>query len=382
MSVTRTLVICAAAAASFAAGVLWTRMHDTVPQPKEAAPAHEAGVLRFPAGSPQLAFVVASTVASEPVPLAEPLNARVVYGESYTARVSSPVAGRIVALPAQVGDVVRAGAPLVTIDAPDLGAAQADLAKARADETRKELALRRARELFGGEVLPKKDLESAEADLALSKAESARAALRLANLNPRRAPLDGQHMLLASPLAGVIAERRANPGMEVRPDLPDPLFVVTDLAHLQVVVDLPEHYLPKVRVGQPVSAEVDAWPGKRFSGRVERIAPGVDPATRRVQVRCTVVNPEGELRPDMYARVTLLADENRRAVRVPNSSLVTEGLYSYVFVEREPGVFVKRKVALAVQDREYSYVSEGLAENEKAVTRGALLLNSELASGG
>ena len=83
----------------------------------------------------------------------------------------------------------------------------------------------------------------------------------------------------------------------------------------------------------------------------------------------------------MYARATLLADEHRTAVRVPNAALVTQGVQTFVFVEREPGVLVRRRVELAVQDLEYSYLSAGIAQNERVVTSGALLLASELASG-
>jgi cobalt-zinc-cadmium efflux system membrane fusion protein len=83
----------------------------------------------------------------------------------------------------------------------------------------------------------------------------------------------------------------------------------------------------------------------------------------------------------MYARVTLIADAKQKAVRVPNSALVTQGLYAFAFVEIEPGVFQRRKVSLSVQDREYSYIGEGINPGERVVTTGALLLNSELASG-
>jgi cobalt-zinc-cadmium efflux system membrane fusion protein len=81
----------------------------------------------------------------------------------------------------------------------------------------------------------------------------------------------------------------------------------------------------------------------------------------------------------MYARVTLLADENRKAIRVPNTALVTEGVYSYVFVEKQPGVFERRRVTFVVQDRDYSYVDAGVALGERIVASGAVLLNSELA---
>jgi cobalt-zinc-cadmium efflux system membrane fusion protein len=291
------------------------------------------------------------------------------------------VAGRIVSLAAQPGDVVAAGQVLAVVDAPDLGAAQADLAKARADERRKALAFSRANELFKGDVLPRKDLEGSEADLEQAKAESQRAALRYANLNPRSARISGQHMVLSAPVAGVVAERKANPGMEVRPDLADPLFVVTDLKRVQVLVDVPEAHLAKIAVGQKIGVQVDAYPDERFAGRVERIVPGVDPATRRVQVRCSVGNADARLRPEMYARATLLADGQRTAVRVPNAALVTQGVQHFVFVEREAGVLVRRRVELAVQDREYSYLSAGVAQGDRIVTAGALLLASELASG-
>jgi len=361
-----------------AAGWWFMQQRTAEPPAPPAQPAQEPGVVTFPKGAPQLTSLSIAAMGTFPVPLAEPLNGRIAFDESYTARISAPISGRVLELRAQLGDTVAAGAALAVIDAPDLGAAQADLAKAKADENRKELSLRRAKELFSGEVLPRKDLEGSEADLAQAKAETERAALRLANLNPRHAPLAGQRMSLVSPISGVVADRKANPGMEVRPDLADPLFVVTDLKRVQVVVDLPEQHLAKVVVGQPVSVEVEAWSDHVFKGRVERIAPAVDPVTRRIQVRCTVDNAEAKLRPEMYARVRLLADEQKVAVRIPNSALITDGLYSFVFIERTEGVYVKTKVELAVQDRDFSYVASGITPEKRVVVRGALLLNSEL----
>lgn len=369
------------AAGAFAAGSLLSRGGGPEAAAPAAAPPKERDVLRFAPGAPQLSMLKVLEAPLMAVPLAEPLNARIAYDESRTARTSSPVAGRIVELRKQIGDPVAAGEVLAVIDAPDLGAAGADLAKARADERRKELALSRASDLYAGDVLPRKDLESAEADLAQARAESARAALRLANLNAGSTRLDGQRLKLTAPFAGYVTERHANPGMEVRPDLADPLFVVTDLRALQVAIDLPESALSKITLRQPVAVEVDAYPGQTFRGNIERISPVVDPALRRIQARASVANGEGRLRPEMYARVTLLPNEDRNAVRVPNSALVTEGVQHFVFVEREPGVLVRRKVELAQQDREYSYVAEGLAQNERIVTSGALLLQSELATG-
>ncbi len=346
---------------------------------KPSVAPREPGTLRYPAGAPQLSAIKVAEVPSElPVPLAEPLNGRIAYNENFTARVSSPIAGRVVALKAQPGDKVNAGDALLTLDSPDLAQAAADLNKAKADDTRKQLAYERAKKLYEGEVLPRKDFESAEADLAQSQAETQRARLRLRNLVPADNP--GERFALRAPISGIVAERKANPGLEVRPDLPDPLYVITDPRHLWAIIDLPEHNLGKVAEGHMVSVEVDAFPEQRFSAKIIKIAVTVDPATRRVQVRCELANPDNKLKPEMYARVTLLSDENQRAVRVPNSAIITEGMYSYVFVEKSVGVFEKHRLSLRLQDRHFSYVDSGLKAGERIVVNGALLLNSELSA--
>lgn len=368
------LIVAATVLAHGAAG--WFGVSAAMP----ATPRGEPGVLRYAPASAQLSAISVKRVEVFPVPLAEPLNGRVTFNEASTARVSSPISGRIVALKVQAGDAVKAGDELALLDSPDLAAAVADLRKAEADEARKRLALDRAAALYEGQVLAKKDLESAQADFAQARAETARASLRLRNLAPAGNAGEESRYVLRAPISGVVADRQANPGMEVRPDLPNPLFVITDPAKLWVLIDLPESDLPKVAAGQPVSVEVDAWPGERFRARIDRIGMVVDAATRRVPVRCAVANPQGKLKPEMYARVTLLADENRTAVRVPNTALVTEGLYSYVFVERSAGVFARRRVGLAVQDRDYSYLESGIDAGERIVVAGSVLLNSELES--
>lgn len=176
-------------------------------------------------------------------------------------------------------------------------------------------------------------------------------------------------------------DRQVNPGMEVRPDAATPLFTVTDPRHLWVVVDLPERDLAKVGVGQAISLEVDAYPGETFSGKVLSIGALLDPASRRVAVRCSVDSKAGRLKPEMYARVSPLADGGRTEVRIPNSALVTEGLYSYVFVETAPGQLQKRRVVLGNQSRDYAVVREGIKAGERIVTTGAILLNAEIAEG-
>ena len=316
------------------------------------------------------------TVANVPQPAGLPVNGRVTYNEDVTARVSSPVAGHVTKLRAQVGDRIGQDGVLAEIDSPDLASAQADVAKAAADETRKKSALERARALADSQTGSRRDLESAAADYSLAVAETARAGQRLRNLASQGQAVAGRYAL-RSPVAGIVVDRQINPGMEIRPDLANPLFTVTDPSRLWIVADVPEAALGSIRQGQAVDIEVDAWPGQHFPGTVRVIGATLDPGSRRVQVRCEIANTEGKLKAEMFARVAFLTGGSATAVRVPNTSLVLRGTENFVIVEREPGVFVKRKVRVSINGLNSSYVAEGIANGEKIVAEGALLMATE-----
>mgnify|MGYP001450565372 FL=1 len=377
------IVIALIAAAAIAAGAWYFRAPQAEP-PAEAViqkPSAEPGVLRFPTAAPQLAQLKVDRAELAPVPMDEPLAARVAYDENATARLFAPIPGRVVEIRANIGDTVKAGAVLAVLDAPELGTAAADLAKAQADSQQKKSALERSRSLFAAEVIARRELEAAQAQWQQAQAEAERARLRLANLVPGgTASPGGQRYLLRAPIAGVVATRRINPAMEVRPDADEPLFVVTDMSRLSVLVDVPERDLPVVTVGKSAQIEVSAYPHRNFTGKVVQVAPTLDPQTRRVQARVSVDNREGLLKPEMYARVGILADSKEELPKIPTGALLVEGVKNYVFVEREPGVFEKREVTLAVQTRGYAYVWNGVKGGDKVVSTGALLLNAELAS--
>jgi cobalt-zinc-cadmium efflux system membrane fusion protein len=312
------------------------------------------------------------------MPVAEPANGRITYDENVTARISSPILGRVVALHSEIGDKVNRNTVLLDIDSPDLATAEADWRKSQADEVRKKLAFERAKNLFENEVVARKDYESAEADYRQAVAETRRTALRMKNLNA--SGNENGRFGLKAPLPGVIADKQVNPGLEVRPDLPNPLFVITDITRLWVIADIPERSIGGIKPGQAVNIETDAYPNERFSATVDRVGLALDPNTRRVQVRCTIQNPDKKLKPEMFARVSFLAGGEKKGVRVPNTGLVAEGLYSYVFVERHPGTFEKRRANLALKGSDSSFVDSGISSGDRIVTEGALLLNSEASS--
>jgi cobalt-zinc-cadmium efflux system membrane fusion protein len=340
----------------------------------------EGGVaqsLQFPVGSAQLAMIETQVIPSSPLPLTDSLSARVVYDEDVTARIGVGVAGRVVSIRAAPGDAVKIGQVLAEIDSPDFGTAYSDLTKARAEEDRRLQVLNRARSLGAGEAIAARDVEAAQTDYAQAQAETIRADQRLKTLNPYGHPIRDQRVWLSSPVAGIVAERTATPALEVVPGMTVPLFILTDPTRLWLLIDLPERLVGKVKVGDEVAVESDAFPSERFVAKIVQLGQAVDPNTRRVVVRARIKNPDRKLLPEMFVRASILQGVGT-AVRIPNGALINRGVYAFVFIETTPGAFVRRPVKLQGQGSDFSYVGSGLEGGERIVVTGALLLDAEL----
>lgn len=377
-----TVIATAVVGASIVAAAAWFVPHmaadkaEPRPEPTAAA-ASNGNTLRFPAGAPQLAFLKVQSVELAPEPLVEALPGRLAYDENHTARVSPSIGGRVIEIHVELGARVVRGAPLAVLDAPDYSQALADLERDELEVKQKRQVHERTRRLFDGGVIARKEVEAAETDLREAEVERGRAQRRLHALGQNGTERNGQFVLRA-PIAGVVTERSINPGTLVGPDTGKPLFVISDPARLRVVVDVPEQRIGVLHAGQAAVIEVDAFPGRSFPARITHVGEVLDATTRRVQVLGEVDNTERALKPEMYTRVTPLASNAPSRVRVPNGAIVTAGVTAYVFTERGPGVFERRAIVVATQGREFTYLKDGLAANDRVVVSGALLLESEL----
>jgi cobalt-zinc-cadmium efflux system membrane fusion protein len=335
--------------------------------------------LRYRPGAPQLAYLVIEAVKAQVAPVIEPLPARITFDEDHTVRVYSPVAGRTQQIVVEPGQQVHAGDVLAWLLAPDFDTAVADLHKAQADNDSKQAAYVRAQKLHEAGVIATRDLEAAQADARSSRAELERANARMHGLGGVGA--DGRFALRA-PISGVIAERHLNPGQEVRPDATDPVFVITDPSHLDVVADVSESEMGKLYVGQEVRVESDDGAVNGVMARVSTVGVAMDASTRRVPVRAHLLTVPASARVEMFVRMAPLGAQTRAAdtVAVPNGAVITTGRQSFVFVEKSPGLMVKTPVGFAHRGRDISYVNQGLQAGDRVVTKGAILLDAELAT--
>ncbi|MBO0861937.1 MAG: efflux RND transporter periplasmic adaptor subunit [Chloracidobacterium sp.] len=351
----------------------------------------------------QMRQIDVEPVTEHTLDLERETTGKVAFNDERMTPVFTPYTGRVIEVSASKGAVVQSGQPLITIESPDMVAVQNELDAARSDENKARIALDtaqkvadRAKNLHDREALATKDLQQAEADLSRAKDELRRseAAVRfvesrlaLFGKNAELLEASGSNgpdrrVVIRAPINGTIVERKVGPGQYVKPDMPDPLFMISDLSTVWVIADVFESYLANIHVGQSVEITVPAYPERHFPARVSFINPTVDNETRTVHVRCSVPNPGGLLKPDMFARINIGAALPQRVPIVPTGAIFTKGADSFVFVEESPKHFRERQVKPGRAIDGATVIEEGLKPGERVATRGVLLLNGIIESDG
>ncbi len=362
-----------------AAGLLGLSLLACQPEnnaPKKPVAALPKNEVMLSQDSPKRAYIKEAVIEPVRRPLMDPLTGTLTYDEARTARVSSPIAGRVIGTIAALGAKVKAGDALAELDSPELGQAQADYAGAQADLNLADRAFARMQELYANGITPRKDLEQVQDNVSRARSEAERARLKLANLGVRNGRTDIR-FVLHSPISGAITERNINPGMEVRSDLTVPLFVISDLSSLWVQMDVFEKDIGLIHVGAKVLVHVPAYPDEVFTATVSYISQIVEANTRTVKVRCILPNADNRLLPAMYAAIEVQSEPSDKAVVVPLTALFTEDESDWLFVAIGDGHYQKRPVKVGLRLKDRAVILEGLNPGERLVIDGALLLRTE-----
>ncbi len=308
--------------------------------------------------------------------------ARVDADETRLARVGAPVAGRIVDLVAREGDNVRRGQVLARINSTELSAAQLGYLKALSQAGLAERATARARQLFEADVISAAELQRRQAELVQAQAEADAMGDQLKVLGMSEA---GQSKLAATrsinsvayivaTLSGTVIDRKVTEGQVVQPA--DGVFLVADLSSVWVVADIPEQAAGSVRVGESVTVEIPALPGRRIEGRLSYLSPTVNPQTRTVRVRMDVPNPERDLKPAMLASMLIQGPPQRR-LTIDAAAIVREDNRDFVFVRTAGDAWRLTPVQLGDEAQGRRVVLSGLRDADAVVLDGAFHLNNE-----
>ncbi|MFI5399172.1 MAG: efflux RND transporter periplasmic adaptor subunit [Candidatus Binatia bacterium] len=334
---------------------------------------HEEGGVRVPAASPLRQSIQVAAVEEQSVERPIVVPAVVEVDPAKLVKVVPPLCGRIVQLHKRLGDAVKVGDALFTLDSADLAQAYSDAAKARAALGLSKRSLERQKELARAEISARKDLEQAESDYSQAVSEAARARARLSVLGTALDDGDGRQYTLRSPIAGRVIELSGAQGGFWN-DTNAPIMSVADLSTLWLAAGVQEKDLSSMFVGQDATITLNAYDGESFAGTVRYVGEILDPDTRTVKVRVAIDNASGRLRAGMFAKVIFSGQAHRAAV-IPATALVQYGFTTGVFVETFPWQFESRIVVTGAQLGDRIEIVSGLKAGERIVVQDGVLLS-------
>ena len=339
----------------------------------------------------QLAAVKVEPVEAREFPIEKEAVGAIDFNEDMQVQVFTPYQGRIIALYASIGDDVKKGQTLFTIDSPDLLTAESNLIAAAGvlELTTRNLA--RLRELHKILAVSQRDLDQAISDqqTAEGNLRAARDAVRIfgkTNAEIDRIVADRMAdptLVVPSSINGRITARSAAPGLFVQPGSAPPPYVVADINTMWMLASVVENDSPAFRVGQQVKVKLGAFPDRVFDGKITTIGASVDPNTRRVLVRSEISDPRHELRAGMFGNFVISIGEPVRSPAVPLAGVVREGdATQTVWVTADRRLFARRTVKIGEPRDGYRQILDGLQVGELVATEGAIFLSNMLTIAG
>jgi cobalt-zinc-cadmium efflux system membrane fusion protein len=271
---------------------------------------------------------------------------------------------------------VKPGQALIELSSPQVGQLQADAQKTTQDMLIAQKTVDRVHKLKIDGAVSEKEVAQAEADLQKAKADVGRAGAQLRSIGISASD-PAVAVTIRAQIAGTVVERNVLVGQEVRADATTPLMTVTNLEALWVIADVYEQDLGLITSGATVSVTVPAYPGETFPGTVARLGDVVDPTSRTVKLRCVVPNPEGKLKPEMFAKIAIAETSGKQVIVIPAKSVLNEaGKFRVIVVENN--TFHPVFVEVGPESSGKVRVLSGLKPGDRVVTDGALFLKHDI----
>ena len=298
-----------------------------------------------------------------------------------TTPVVSPYSGRVTRVIGGLGDTVKAGAPLATLDAAEFVQAQNDLRVASAQARLARLNELRKHALYDAKGGSLQDWQQSQSDLSAAETalNAARNRLQILGKSAREiAALESAQNItsaatLVAPIAGVIVDRQIGPGQFLQAG-GNPVFTIADPSSVWLLANVRESDAALVKVGQLMQVRVPAYPQRDFTARVTQVAALVDPVTHRLPVRAEIDNQDGALKPEMFANFRIVTSDASVGAAVPESAVVREADSAHVWVV-SGDLLSYREVKTGRTNDALVEILDGLKVGERIVTKGGLFID-------
>ena len=341
-----------------------------------ASPTNTAALFSVPAD--QMSHVQIYTVGQAQLVRTLRLTGSVAYNSFATTPVITQVGGPVSRIVAMPGEHVQARQPLLYVASPDYSMLRSAYLKARDAFQLADRAYKRTQDLLMHGAVPQANLEQAESVRTQAEADlqSSEQAIRIIGIsNPddliNRPP--SSELPVLAPVAGEVVERLCSPGQLLQAGATQ-CFTLSDVSTVWVLVNIYQNEVAFVHVGDEVTIANDAYPGA-VRGKIQYIAPALDPNTRTLPARIEAANPGERLKKDMYVTAEVRASVIPNAITVPDSAVLrdTENL-PYVYLQTANNQFARRPVTLGESQSGKTQIVSGLQAGDKVVGDGSLFL--------
>jgi len=382
------------AIAALLLGSLWSCDRTTDASP-EAAAQLPSNVIIIHQDSQKAARFALTKVQARPLPLTTRAVGSLTVDEEKTDHIGVIFTGVVTQVLANVGDHVEKDQVLARLHTHDLHDAimayQSALAEAERTRRLIDYARRNRKRydsLYQIKFASRQEAEQAameyrnavaDRDKAQAMLQGARThladMLEVADDKFSESDLHAETIPIKSPRSGIVTTRYVSPGMALNPGAQT--FTISGLSTLWMMAAVSEENLEGLRIGMPVTIRVRAYPAETFAGQVVQLGPELDPATRMLTVRVLVPNPDGRLRPQMYATAEIARGGSRSALFVPEVSIQNLNGNSVVFVRSPNSEFEARPVKTGARVDHEVEIVEGLKDGDEVVTDGAFVVKSQ-----
>jgi cobalt-zinc-cadmium efflux system membrane fusion protein len=339
-------------------------------------PTAQAELSTLPAD--QMSHVQIYTVRTASLTRTLRLTGAVAYNGFQTTPVITQIGGPVSRIVVTPGEHVRARQPLLYVTSPDFSQLRSAYLKARDAFQLADRFYKRAQDLYAHGAIAQADLEQTESTKVQAQADldASEQAMRIVGItNPEdlinKPP--AAEVALLSPSDGQVVERLCAPGQLLQAGMTQ-CFTLSDMSHVWVLVNIYQNDIAAVHVGDDVTITNETYPGS-VRGRIEYIAPALDPATRTLQARIAAPNPGERLKKDMYVTAEVRAGVIQDALVVPDAAVLRDAQnLPYVYVQAGDRQFARRMVTLGDTQGGRTHVLSGLRAGDRIIGDGSLFL--------
>ena len=302
------------------------------------------------------------------------LTGKISFDDEKVIKIFPLISGTVSEVKVGIGDYVEKGQTIAIIRSSEMAGMENDLNTAQANVEIAKKNLNSTEDMFKGGIASEKDFLTAQKDLSKAKSELNKVRNTLKSFGSE----SKSDYIVKAPISGVVVEKFINPSMQIRPDNNNNIFTISDLKDVWVMANVFETDISRIKEGYEVDVTTLSYPDKILKGKVDKIYNVLDPVSKVMKVRIKLSNIDYQLKPEMFATVTVHYSEGISKVAIPSKAIIFDKSKNYVIVFKDKKNLETREVTIYKALNNITYIESGLNKDEKVISNNQLLVYNEL----